>query len=254
MAQWRPLLVCCVCRPALALLLIALLVGQGVLATSPKLADKEQDTRKLMAAQKADAIPLLAKALWKGTVFLGEWQSLCGSSGRRPRMAVTRPSHGSGQTCMLGLIAVVKDCSLHNRFQAGHVAACFMQLAGKAGSAIAGIVKGAETVNKVISGTALAPPPAATRTVTAQVCTGPGGACAPPPPAARPSVNGCDNEGCLCQALGAGVHPNVFDNTCSTFFHCPGPKRPCGPGTLFHPDHRTCDWPANVKCVAVTSI
>lgn len=144
------------------------------------------------------------------------------------------------QACTPNLIAIAKD-QLH--LTTAHVAACFMQLAGKAGSAISGIAKGAETVNKVISGTALAPAPASAPTLTAQVCTGAGGACAPPPPAARPSVNGCDNEGCLCQALGAGVHPNVFDNTCST-----------GPGTLFNPDHRTCDWPYNVKCVAVTSI
>lgn len=254
MAQWRPLLLFLrMCRSELALLLIALLAGQGVLATSPKLADKEQDTRKLLAAQKADVLPALAlagNALWKGTLFLGEWQSLCGSSGR-PWMAVTRPSHGSGHTPAR---LVLSRSSKTSDLQAAHVAACFMQLAGKAGSAISGIAKGTETVKNVISGTALAPPPASTRTVTAIPCSGPGGACPPPPPAARPSVNGCDNEGCLCQALGAGVHPNVFDNTCSTFFHCPGPKRPCGPGTLFHPDHRTCDWPANVKCVAVTSV
>jgi hypothetical protein len=65
------------------------------------------------------------------------------------------------------------------------------------------------------------------------------------------SVSGCNNEGCLCEAMGPGVHPNVFDNTCSTFFHCPGPKRPCGPGTLFNPEFNVCDWPHNVKCVAV---
>jgi hypothetical protein len=69
--------------------------------------------------------------------------------------------------------------------------------------------------------------------------------------AAQTSVNGCTSEDCLCNALGAGVHPNVFDNTCSTFFHCPGPKRPCGPGTLFNPEFNVCDWPHNVKCAAV---
>lgn len=83
--------------------------------------------------------------------------------------------------------------------------------------------------------------------VSAQDC---GAACAPPP--ARPNINGCESEDCLCSVVGAGVHPNFFDNTCSTFFHCPGPKRPCGPGTLFNPEFNVCDWPANVRCVRVS--
>jgi hypothetical protein len=66
-------------RPALALLLIALLATQGVLASPPKLTDTDQSNRKLMAAQKADIVPALiaaGKAAWKGVVFLGELQSV----------------------------------------------------------------------------------------------------------------------------------------------------------------------------------
>ena len=66
-----------------------------------------------------------------------------------------------------------------------------------------------------------------------------------------PRVGNCDNEDCLCAELGPGLHANVFDPTCGTFFHCPGPKRPCGPGTLFHAKFSVCDCPENVICVAV---
>ena len=64
-------------------------------------------------------------------------------------------------------------------------------------------------------------------------------------------MGNCDNEDCLCAELGPGVHANVFDPTCGTFFHCPGPKRPCGPGTLFNAKFSVCDYPENVACVAV---
>jgi hypothetical protein len=66
-----------------------------------------------------------------------------------------------------------------------------------------------------------------------------------------PRVGNCDNESCLCSELGPGVRPNVFDSTCSTFFNCPGPKQPCGPGTLFNPAFNGCDYPSNVKCAAI---
>lgn len=69
--------------------------------------------------------------------------------------------------------------------------------------------------------------------------------------AATPRIGNCDNEGCLCSELGPGVHANVFDSTCGTFFNCPGPKQPCGPGTLFNPAFNNCDYPFNVKCSAI---
>lgn len=67
------------------------------------------------------------------------------------------------------------------------------------------------------------------------------------------SVNGCRDESCFCSASGVlGVQPNPFDDTCGTFFNCPFPQpRDCAPGTLFNPAIGVCDFPANVKCVAV---
>jgi hypothetical protein len=119
-----------------------------------------------------------------------------------------------------------------------------------AGAKVGAVLGSSKTAN-VLAGGGLATSiahAASQSTVCGDSCAGtvPGGAAA-----ARTSVNGCDNEGCLCSAVGAGVHPNVFDNTCGTFFHCPGPKRPCGPGTLFNPETRVCDWPYNVNCMAV---
>jgi hypothetical protein len=139
--------------------------------------------------------------------------------------------------------------------------------AAKAGAKI-GSVLGSKAAGNVIKGVGIATKiglaARKSSTATATVC---GSSCAgqvpspaqpsggPPssgaPPAGRTSVNGCDNEGCLCSAVGAGVHPNILDPTCATFFHCPGPKRPCGPGTLFNPETSVCDWPYNVQCMAV---
>ena len=118
-------------------------------------------------------------------------------------------------------------------------------------SVCAGISASAAVVGAVVAVVSVAKGGGNTRGTVVETCNNCCIGCSGNLKTASPRVGNCDNESCLCSELGPGVHANVFDNTCGTFFHCPGPKRPCGPGTLFNPAINNCDWPYNVKCAAI---